>query len=304
MGATMCEAIALRLVFSAHALLCATPRKVLGRCGAFCASVMALATIGFAMPAPAAEPHSSGTTAIELERVRPRREHHPTLRFLKENRDFIRARFDLLREKLVGGEGQPEAIDPRYLAYSTMLGAIEAGGDSVASAARSRAGLDLLTSITQLGQLEAELDLMDRNLAQQRERLGVLQADFTGNQRTGLMIVLSGYPGQATVDEIVVTPENGAPLVMALGAEQREVLRSGGVVQVFHEFVEPREQALALRITGEQWPAGDSAFVRLDPPRDRLTMLRLHLAPLDARGAASIEATTWLHDEQFGSREH
>ena len=304
MHAILCGAIARRVARGAGALLSGTAYTVISRRGALCVSVMALATIGFAMPAPAAEPHSSGTTAVELERVRPRREHHPTLRFLKENRDFIRARFDLLREKLVSGEGHPEAIDPRYLAYSTMLGAIEAGGDSVASAARARAGLDLLTSITQLGQLEAELDLMDRHLAQQRERLGVLQADFTGTQRTGLMIVLSGHPAQATIDEIVVTPEDGAPLVMALGAEQREVLRSGGVVQVFHEFVEPREQALALRITGEQWPAGDSAFVRLDPPRDRLTMLRLHLAPLDARGAASIEATTWLHDEQFGSREH
>ncbi len=247
---------------------------------------------------------ATAPTVVELERVRPKREHYPTLRFLKENRDFIRARFDLMREKLVAGKGSAEAIDPRYLAYSRMLGEIRADGDSVALAARSRSGLDLLTSITQLGQLEAELDLMDRKLAQQRERLGVLQADFTGRQKTELIVVVSGYPKAAGLDELAVTPEDAAPLVLALTPEQRETLRTGGVVQVFHGFVEPRVQSLALRITGEQWPGGDSAFVRLDPPRDRITMLRLHLAPLDTRGAASIEATTWLHDEQLGAREH
>ena len=169
---------------------------------------------------------------------------------------------------------------------------------------RNRADIGKVTSITQLGQLEAELDLMDRNLAQQRERLGVLQADFTGQQKTELIVVVSGYPQAAGLDEVAVTPEDAAPRVLALTPEQRETLRTGGVVQVFHGFVEPRAQSLALRITGGQWPGGDSAFVRLDPPRDRITMLRLHLAPLDTRGAASIEATTWLHDEQLGAREH
>ena len=247
---------------------------------------------------------ANAPTVVELERVRPRREHYPTLRFLKENRDFIRARFDLMREKLVAGHGSAEAIDPRYLAYSKMLAEIRSDGDSVAIAARSRAGLDLLTSITQLGQLEAELDLMDRNLAQQRERLGVLQVDFTGQQKTELIVVVSGYPQAAGLDEVAVTPEDAAPRVLALTPEQRETLRTGGVVQVFHGFVEPRAQSLTLRITGGQWPGGDSAFVRLDPPRDRITMLRLHLARLDTRGAGSIEATTWLHDEQLGAREH
>lgn len=257
---------------------------------------------GLATAAPAKA--ASAPAVVQLERVRPKREHYPTLRFLKENRDFIRARFDLMREKRVAGQGSAQPIDPRYLAYSRMLDEIQADGDSVAIAARSRAGLDLLTSITQLGQLEAEMDLMDRKLAQQRERLGVLQADFTGQQKTELIVVVSGDPQAASIDEIAVTPEDGAPRVLTLTPEQRETLRTGGVLQVFHGFAEPRAQSLALRITGGQWPAGDSAFVRLEPPRDRITMVRLHLAPLDTRGAASIQATTWLHDEQLRAREH
>lgn len=265
------------------------------------AAALMLAISGLAVTAVAAVP--AGNTVVQLERVRPHREQYPTLRFLKENRDFIRARFDLLREKQVIRPGRAEPIDPRYLTYSSMLAGIQAAGDSVSNAARTRTGLDVLASITQLGQLEAELDLMDRHLARQRERLGMLQADFTGHQQTELVVVLSGYPSTEPIDTVAITLEDGSPLSMPIAPEQRELLRTGGVVQVFHGFVEPREQVVALRITGQRWPAGDSAFVRLFAPRDRKTMLRLHLAPVDARGAVSIAATTWLHDEQLGTRE-
>ena len=125
--------------------------RALARDAILVVGALTLLTPTLASAAPAKS--STAPTVVELERVRPRRENHPTLRFLKENRDFIRARFDLMREKLVAGHGSAEAIDPRYLAYSKMLGEIQADGDSVAIAARSRAGLDLLTSITQLGQL-------------------------------------------------------------------------------------------------------------------------------------------------------
>jgi hypothetical protein len=72
------------------------------------------------------------------------------------------------------------------------------------------------------------------------------------------------------------------------------------VVQIFHGFVEPREQVVEVAITGNRWPAGDAGYVTLDPARDRLTLLRLDLSTLRSdQGVPSIQANTWLHDARL-----
>jgi len=43
---------------------------------------------------------------VRVERERPMKDRHPTLRFLRDNKDFIRARYDRLRERLVTREGE------------------------------------------------------------------------------------------------------------------------------------------------------------------------------------------------------
>jgi hypothetical protein len=236
-------------------------------------------------------------TEVTVERVKPKREKHETLRFLKENRDFIRARYDLLREETRERRAESGPIDPRYLEYQAMLADIHAARDSVASVDEARARQQLLESVTQLGGLEARLDLLDSLLARQRARLGVIQEDFTGDQRTALLVVVSGSPGAARIAGITLALEDGQPQVASLTDEQRESLRQGGVLQLFHGFVEPREQTLAVTVAGEAWPSGDTGYVTLEPARDRLTFLRLDLSALDAaRGAASLRASTWLHD--------
>jgi hypothetical protein len=84
---------------------------------------------------------------------------------------------------------------------------------------------------------------------------------------------------------------------VALSPDQRESLRKGGAVQVFHGLVEPREQVIEVALGAQPWPTGDSGFVTLDPERDRLTFLELDLTRLSPdRGASSIHAGTWLHD--------
>ena len=75
-----------------------------------------------------------------------------------------------------------------------MLRDVFAARDSVATAGDSLARQALLASITQLGHLESELDLMERQLEEQRGRLGILQDDFTGRQQTALVVLLSGFP--------------------------------------------------------------------------------------------------------------
>ena len=262
--------------------------------GVAAAILLASAALAGEVPTACAQ----AAAEVKVERVRPKKEKVATLRFLKENRDFIRARIDLLREKPLGANGIAEQIDSRYLDYPRMLAEIASAKDSVALADDARRRQNLLASITQLGELEADLDQMDRLLAEQRGRLGILEKDFTGNQLTALVVVVSGYPrGDVGVSEIAITLEDGARLSVPLWPEQRQALQRGGVVQVFHGFVEPREQVVEVAITGDRWPSGDSGFVTLDPTRDRLTFLRLDLSEVRPnQGAASIHASTWLHD--------
>jgi len=261
---------------------------------------LAALAIAVAVPVPAA--HAQATEPVTVERLRPKKAKYPTLRFLRENRDFIRARYDLLRQRPGGDRGEAGELDPRFLAYQEMLRDLFSAQDSVVAQDDSLARRQLLASITDLGRLEDQLDVMDRVLAEQRTRLGVLQADFTGRQRTALIVVLSGYPSSAGLDRVTVTLEDGDTLTVPLTDQHRASLRKGGVVQVFHGFVEPREQVVEVAIIGERWPRGDKGYVKLDPARDRLTLLRLDLSSVKpAEGAGGIQASKWLHDARLHS---
>ncbi len=246
-------------------------------------------------PAPDSQPlRPMDAAEVRIERIKPKREKHPTLRFLKENRGFIRARFDLLREKPGEHVETAAEIDPRYLAYQEMLAAVLAGTDSVNTAESERQRLELMASVTMLGSLEAQLDQIERALAAQRVRLGMLQEDFTGDQRTALVVVVGGHPAEGALTEITVTLEDGAQVQVPLTPEHQASLRRGGVIQVFHAFVEPREQVIEIAVTGQGRPEADRGFVTLEPARDRITFLRLNLTGV--HGSSGMSASTWLHD--------
>jgi hypothetical protein len=250
-------------------------------------------------PAPA-RPASDGAAEpvpVRVERVRPRPEKRPTLRFLKANRDFLSARFERLRERPVPSGGDAAGIDPRFLAYQRLLAEARASADSLAAAEREREGHALFASVTELGGLESELDLMDRLLAAQRARLDTLQSDFAGRQRTALFVVVSGWPAGGAVERLTVRLEDSTTVSVPLDADEQTALRQGGWLEVFHGLVEPRPQVLELAVGGAGWPAGDAGWVSLEPARDRLTFLRLDLSEAEpAAGASTVAATTWLHD--------
>ena len=262
------------------------------------AAAIILAVLALVACAPTARAAWAPTAMeVRVERVRPKRDALPTLRFLKANADFIRSRFDRLRETPEGRDGAAQDIDPRFLAYRQMLADVFTARESIAVAEDARNRQQLFASVTELGSLEAQLDLMDRLLAAQASRLAALQADFTGRQQTALAVVVSGYPADVDVSTLRIILEGGAELSIPLSAQQRASLLHGGILQVFHGLVEPRQQIVEVSIAGERWPAGDSGFVTLSPSRDRLTFLRLDLGPLTAtRGAPGIQASTWLHD--------
>jgi hypothetical protein len=265
-------------------------------------TLVTLALLAPAVPALADSASAPATaTAVRVERVKPEREKYQTLRFLKQNVDFVRRRFDLLRQQPIAGSGQAGPIDPRYLEYSKMLAAILADRDSVSRAAEIRDRRTLLASITELGQLETQLDQMDSLLASQRERLGVLQADFTGRQKTALVVVATGCPANTVLDSITVTLEDGSRFTASLSDAQRTSLHDGGVIEVFHGFVEPREQAVEVTLSGNRWTVPEPAWVTVEPTRDRITFLRLDLSKVSKDGATGMSAQTWIHDEALPS---
>lgn len=248
-------------------------------------------------PARAGAPDPPRAMPVKVERVRPEREKLSTLRFFRANRDFIRARYDELIAKPVGRRSAPDEIDPRFLNYADLLNQVDAAHDTAGRAEDERSRRHLLESIASLGSLESELDRIERQLAAQRTRLALLEDDFTGRQRTTLLVVVQGFPTAASIDEIGITIDDGETLRVPLTGQQQESLRTGGLLEIFHGAVEPRDQVIEVALFGSAWPAGNSGYMTLDPLRDQLTFLKLDLSAVQpAQGGASVQASTWLHE--------
>ena len=100
---------------------------------------------------------------LEVERVEQKKEKTVTLQFLKENREFLRGQLDLLRLKRRGDvEGESSLLDPRYAMFQEMLRQIEAARETVGGEELALRRRELLESVTQLGDLEAQLDVIER----------------------------------------------------------------------------------------------------------------------------------------------
>ncbi len=277
---------------SAASLLPAACALALLAAPASAAKRVAPASAPAAAPAPPRTP--SVPVAVKVTRVRPAREVLATMRFLRTNRDFFRARLDLLRATPVESSHGAEPVDPRFLAWRDLLASAQAAGDSVAAAADADQRRTLFASVTDLGALETQLDQMDRLLAAQRVRLASLEADFAGLQRTALAVVVSGAPASGLPGALELAFDDGTRVDVPLDDAQRATLAGGGVLEVFHGLIEPREQSFALTLGAA---AADTGFVTLSPEKDRLTFLRLDLSGAGtANGAAGIVATTWPHD--------
>ncbi len=246
---------------------------------------------------PGAARAQDAATEVKIERVKPPREKLDHLRFLKANLDFIRAQFDLLRERTVASRADAEAVDPRFLAYRRLLAEADAGADSTAAIAAGQERTQLLASIRDLGALEDRLDGLERQLDQQQLRLAELQGDFAGRQRTELIVLLRGVPAQAA-ESVTLTLEGGATLEVPLTAADASALADGGVMQVFHANVEPREQVVEFRIGGAAWAGSPAGYMTLVPDRDRLTLLEIDLTgTVPADGGSGAHARAWLHDD-------
>ena len=253
-----------------------------------------------AAPAPAAFTPPANAVEVRVERIPPQREKYATLRFLKENRAWIRACYDRLKEKPVGHSGAAESVDPRFLLYQRLLAEVRSSEDSLTAAEEERKREELFASITDLGKLEAQLDVMDRLLTEQRVRLAELEQDFAGRQQTSLAIVVSGCPAGLGLDSLAIVLENNVRVSVPLSADQRAELARGGVLQIFRGLVEPREQLVQVAAQGGVGLSPAPGYLTIEPPRDRLTFLKLDLSRLQAQaGAPSMTASTWTLDSDL-----
>jgi len=261
-------------------------------------TLLALALFMAATPVRAQETAPVDTTAItetiEVKRADDKELKHESLRFLRDNREFVRGQLDRLRLK-VTREVSTEAmvIDARFLQLQELSRAVAAARDTVQDGSVLAAQRELLDSITRLGDIEAELALMESLLAEQRGRLMILEQDFLGHQETALVVVVRGLAGQDAPDGVVLTDETNVTRV-AFTPEQRAALAEGGVAQVYHEFVEPRAHVVSVSFTGGTWPGAEPVAATFDAPRDRLTFLEMDLGPLaQTRTSNSLITRVW-----------
>jgi hypothetical protein len=215
---------------------------------------------------------------------------HASLRFLRDNRDFLRAQLDRLRlEVHRDRNGAARELDPRHLALREMAAAIAAARDTVAGSGADLDRRTLLASVAGLADLEMQLGLMDSLLDDQRQRLTWLEADFLGRQETALVVLVRGHAGGRTPAGLILR-EAGETLRVDLSDEQRASLARGGIVQIDHRLVEPRDHALTVALDGDPWDGSELAVLEVPAARDRLTFLELDLAALDPRQPAGRPA--------------
>jgi hypothetical protein len=258
---------------------------------ALAATVVAMAWVTGAAADGGAEIGLSPTAgeAWEVERVSAETPKAPTLRFLDENRSVFRARLDELRLLLrADWNGDARELDPRWLAWRDMLDAIRAARDTSAVSEEWIRRRALLESVGDLVQLELEMDEMERLLDEQQGRLTQLEEDFTGRQRTAVVVLLRGVPAAGAPATVILREADSPAQRVALGERVQSALARGGSAELLHRLVEPREQRWELSFEGEAWSGTEPWDLFLDPERDRMTFLEIDVSALTPAGAAPV----------------
>lgn len=258
----------------------------------FLAASVASAADAPPSPTPATTSVDSVIETLEVKREEVKAPEHESLRFLKDHRVFIRSQLDRLRTQITREHTTTaEPIDARYLKLKEMSSAIAAAQDTIGGEQARAAQQSLLNSVTELGRLEASLDLMDSLLVDQRTRLLWLEQDFLGHQETALVIVIRGLPAGDIPSGISIAEEGDVTHVPLTDAD-RASLAKGGIAQIYHEFVEPRAHALQVKLEGGAWDTRAPSVVTIEAPRDRLTFLELNLDSA-ATTLSSLNTRVW-----------
>lgn len=267
-------AAALALVLAAGGTLRATPAR-------------AGAGAGAGDEAAAGPP---ATRRVEVRRAKVDEPDRPSLVFLKENRVFLRSQLDRLRQlDKVARDGRADVLDPRLLRLREMAAEVAAARDTAGDAEAALAARRRLESVAEIAGLEAQLDLMESLVAAQDRRLAWLEADYLGQQRTALVVVVGGFAGRVA-PEAVVLAEGDDTFRVAFTPQQRASLEQGGIAQVHHAHVEPRVHEFSLSFEGGDRLPQAPAIISVETPRDRLTFLEIDLGGASAEAGAGLPA--------------
>jgi len=218
---------------------------------------------------------------IAVEKADYDRLDEETLRFLRENRDFLRAQLDRLRQLRVEVDRSPLELSARDLLLRELMAEIDAGEDSLAYEKSLLARQELMQSVGELEGLEDQLDRLQTLLDQQADRLMRIEADYADRQRTALLIYVQNFPSDSAPAGIILEDEGSTRWRIELDSAQQEALRAGGAAQLLHEFVEPREQTYSIRFVGGGFDEQPARELHVAPVRDRLNLLSIDLAQLD-----------------------
>ncbi len=231
---------------------------------------------------------------VRVEKIEPERPKHPTLGFLDENRDFFRARLDYLRVSLGPRSGEATEIDARFLRWREMLAEIDAAADTTGAAEAWIRQRELMDSVADLLALETAMDSMEALLDEQTRRLVELEEDFTGRQRTALVVLLTGVPVTGIPTSVALIDPDGDDFRVALGEPDRLALERGGTIELSHRLAEPRAHRLSVRLEGSgAVPAGEWP-VALDLARDRLTFVEIDLGGFDPEAGVPLPVRNWV----------
>ncbi|MCP4573441.1 MAG: hypothetical protein GY838_13880 [bacterium] len=230
----------------------------------------------------------------EVKREEAAAPKHSSLRFLRDNRVFIRGQLDRLRLlTTLTREGEAELLDERLLGLQELAAAIAAARDTVAVETATTARRELLDSVARLTELDSQLALMENLAAEQKTRLQILESDFLGQQETALVILVRGLPENQAPGGIVLS-ENNEILNVPLTATQQTALRQGGVAQVYHRFVEPRDHIYSVSFSGADWVGVPPVEIPVTAARDRITFVELDLSHLGpAAPTTGLLAKVW-----------
>jgi len=230
---------------------------------------------------PGTEPQNGVRETLEVKRADHKKRKHESLRWLRDNRAFLRAQFDQLRLEIgYERDGEAQIIDDQLLLLQQLSSEIASASDLIHDETERALQQDLLMSIDELAELEAQLDLYEHLLIDEQLRLLALENDFLGRQGTALVVVVRGVPREGAPTALLLQEED-TTLRIELSPDQGQALQDGALAQIYHEFVEPREHRLELRLEGAGWENAAPTFIDVETPRDQLTFLELDLAALD-----------------------
>jgi hypothetical protein len=250
-----------------------------------------LASMAAADEPPAGAGDENAVEVIEVKRSETRDPKHPSLQFLRDNRTFLRSQLDRLRQTRQTVSNDAQTLDERLLRLQELSNAIAAARDTVGDRDAALAERTILENVTDLGDLVAELAMMEQILMEHRERLLVLEKDFLGRQETSLVVLLRGLAG-GDAPEAILLGEDDDVVRIELTPDQRASLEQGGIAQLYHEFVEPRQHAFEISFAGASWSSAPPVTVTVETSRDRITFLELDASRLDRGEIASGLATS------------